>query len=78
MEEGIAAGACGWSAQVSGVNSAQRDYDGTPMVTDLMTDEEILTFGRLLRELDQGFIQLTYSKRGGDGSQLEDDTIQII
>ena len=54
VEEGIAASGCSWSAQVSGANSAQRDCDGTPMITDLMTDEEILTFGRLLAELDQG------------------------
>ena len=78
VEEGIAAGGCGWSAQVSGANSAQRDYDGTPMITDMMTDEEILTFGRLLAELDQGVIQLTYSKTGGDGSRLEMPTLDFF
>ena len=77
VEEGIAAGACGWSAQVSGQNSGQRDYDGTPMVTDLMTDEEILTFGRLLGELDQGFIQLTYSQSGDDGRRLQDEQLRL-
>ncbi len=77
VEEGIAAGACGWSAQVSGQNSGQRDYDGTPMVTDLMSEEEILTFGRLLAELDQGFIQLTYNKTGDDGSRLSEPTLEF-
>ena len=63
VEEGIAAGGCGWSAQVFGANSAQRDFDGTPMATDLMTDEELLAFGRVLANLDQGLIELSYSKR---------------
>ena len=66
VEEGIEAGACGWSAQVDGENSGQRDYDGTPMITDLMTDEEILAFGRVLAKLDEGFIELTYSKNRND------------
>ena len=50
VHEGMDAGACGWSAQVFGPNSAQRDYDGTPMITDLMTHEEILTFAQVLGE----------------------------
>ena len=63
VEEGMAAGGCGWSAQVAGATSAQRDFDGTPMITDLMTDEEILAFGRVLANLDEGFIELSYNKR---------------
>ena len=73
VEEGIAAGACGWSAQVMGPNSGQRDYDGTPMITDLMTNEEILTFGRLLGKLDQGMIQLTYARIGDDGGRAMEE-----
>lgn len=61
VHEGMDAGACGWSAQVSGPTSVQRDYDGTPMITDLMTDEEILTFAKVLGERDEGFIELTYA-----------------
>ena len=68
LREGMEAGACGWSSQVSGENSAQRDYDGTPMITDLMTDHEILAFGRVLHELDQGFIELNYSRRDDLGN----------
>ena len=77
VKEGMAAGACGWSAQVLGPNSGQRDYDGTPMVTDLMTEEEILTFGRVLAELDQGFIQLTYGNTGEDGYKAMDPKLQV-
>ena len=32
IHEAMDHGACGWSAQVLGVNSVQRDYDGTPMI----------------------------------------------
>ena len=77
LEEGMAAGACGWSAQVSGENSGQRDYDGTPMITDLMTDEEILAFGRVLAKLDRGFIQITYAKRGDDGSRYDEHQLWL-
>ena len=37
IHEAMDAGACGWSAQVLGPKSIQRDYDGTPMVTDLLS-----------------------------------------
>ena len=77
VKEGMAAGACGWSAQVLGPNSGQRDYDGTPMVTDLMTEEEILTFGRVLAELDDGFIQLTYGNAGEDGYRAMDPKLRV-
>ncbi len=60
VHEGMDAGACGWSAQVSGPDSNQRDYDGTPMITDMMSREEILAFAQVLGERDEGYIELTY------------------
>ena len=72
INEGMDAGGCGWSSQVLGPLSLQRDYDGTPMITDLMSDEELLTFGRVLAERDQGFIELTYRQTGEEGQLLED------
>ena len=60
LDEGIQAGGCGWSAQVNGADSIQRDYDGTPMITDLMTDDELLAFGRVLGDRDEGCIELSY------------------
>ena len=60
LHDAMDAGACGWSAQVLGEGSDQRDFDGKPMVTDLMTDEEILTFARVLGERDEGYMQLVY------------------
>ena len=64
--EGMDAGACGWSAQVLGEGSDQRDFDGAPMITDLMTQEEMLAFARVLGERDEGYIQLTYAQPGKD------------
>ena len=67
LNQGMDAGACGWSAQVLGEGSDQRDFDGKAMITDLMTYEEILTFARALGERDEGYIQLTYHEQGPDG-----------
>ena len=36
----------------------QRDYDGTPMVTDMMADETSLALARVLRQRNEGFIQM--------------------
>src|SRR5207302_788658 len=40
-----------------GEGSNQRDYDGTPMVTDIMTEEELLAFAAVLRKVGRGFVQ---------------------
>ena len=43
--EAMDAGGCGWSSQITGDRgNVQRDYDGTPMVTDEMTEREIVAF----------------------------------
>ena len=59
LHEAMDAGACGWSTQRLGENSVQADYDGTPMVTDIMSDNECLALGEVLAERDEGFIQIT-------------------
>jgi N-acyl-D-aspartate/D-glutamate deacylase len=61
LHEGMDAGLCGFSIQRLGENSVQADYDGTPMVTDTMADEDILCLGEVLAERDEGFIQITQS-----------------
>ena len=78
LSEGMDAGACGWSAQVDGPFSAQRDYDGTPMITDLMAKEEILTFARVLGERDEGFIELAYHETDESGHFLEQQTWELF
>jgi N-acyl-D-amino-acid deacylase len=52
------AGACGFSAQLSGREGVQRDYDGTPMITDTMARDDLMLFARVLRERGEGFIQI--------------------
>ena len=59
LNEGMDAGLSGFSIQRLGPDSTQADYDGSPMVTDLMCDEDILNLARVLRERDEGFIQIT-------------------
>ena len=78
VHEGMDAGACGWSAQVLGKTSVQRDYDGSPMITDLMTEEEILTFAKILADRDEGFIELTYEETAEEGRPLEEATMNFF
>jgi N-acyl-D-aspartate/D-glutamate deacylase len=60
LVEGMAAGGCGFSAQVSGeVGNVQLDFDGTPMVTDCMTEPEVIAFARAMGSLGRGTAQLT-------------------
>ncbi len=65
LHEAMDAGACGFSLQRLGPNSLQADHDGTPMPTDCMADEDVLVLADVLRERDEGFIQITQAA-GGD------------
>ena len=49
----------GFSIQRLGRNSTQADFDGSPMVTDTMVDDDILCLAEVLAERDEGFIQIT-------------------
>jgi len=59
LQEGMDAGLCGFSIQRLGPDSTQADYDGSPMVTDTMGDEDILNLAEVLRQRGDGFIQIT-------------------
>ncbi len=59
LHEGMDAGLCGFSVQRLGPNSVQADFDGSPMVTDTMCDEDILCLAEVLAERDEGCIQMT-------------------
>ena len=54
LHEGMDAGLCGFSIQRLGPNSVQADFDGTPMVTDTMCDEDILALAEVLRRARRG------------------------
>jgi N-acyl-D-amino-acid deacylase len=60
LHQGMDAGLCGFSIQRMGKNSTQSDYDGTPMVTDTMCDEDLLNLCEVLAERDEGFIEITH------------------
>jgi N-acyl-D-aspartate/D-glutamate deacylase len=78
INEGMDAGGCGWSAQVNGPQSVQRDYDGTPMITDLMTEEEMLAFARVLSERDEGSIELAYRGADEGGMFLKESSMSMF
>src|SRR5229473_2646986 len=59
LREGMDAGLCGFSIQRLGRNSTQADFDGSPMVTDTMCDEDILNLARVLAKRDEGFMEVT-------------------
>ena len=62
VHEAMDAGGCGWSAQrlpPTGPAAVQRDWDGTPMPTDMMNDETALVLARVLAERNEGVVQMT-------------------
>ncbi len=61
LNEAMDAGACGWSAQrmlPTGPAAVQRDFDGSPMPTDVMHDETCREFAKVLRRRNEGFMQM--------------------
>lgn len=60
LVEAMEIGGCGLSAQIAGeIGNVQLDHDGTPMVTDMMTEREVRAFSRALGGLGRGVAQLT-------------------
>jgi N-acyl-D-amino-acid deacylase len=68
LHEGMDAGLCGFSIQRLGPDSVQADYDGSPMVTDTMCDEDIFNLARVLHERDEGFMEITQATDPADNS----------
>ena len=58
LSEALDAGGCGISAQRLGPKTVQRDYDGTAMITDTMSPDDLLAFAGVLRDKGRGIIQL--------------------
>lgn len=74
--EAVDAGAAGWSAQrlvPESRVSVQRDYDGTPMITDILPDEFYLTMAKAMAEKGDGCIQFTQSGASENSFGLDDD-----
>ena len=72
MYEALDHGACGFSYQRCGVPSVQPDYDGTPMITDMLPDAEIIEFGAALGEYGRGFIEMF------DAAPSDHDTVEAF
>lgn len=71
LRDAMNAGGIGWSAQVlppDGPAPVQRDYDGGPMVTDVMHIETAEALAEVLVERNDGSIQLTVGL--GDDSPI--------
>ncbi|MBM4255551.1 MAG: amidohydrolase family protein [Deltaproteobacteria bacterium] len=76
FKEAMKCGAAGWSAQrlvPEGRVSVQRDYDGTPMITDILPDEFYLTMAKAMAETGDGCIQFTQSGASESSFGIEDD-----
>ncbi len=61
FNEALDAGGCGWSAQrmlPEGPAAVQRDFDGTPMPTDVMHDDTCRELAKVLRRRNEGFMQM--------------------
>src|SRR5215831_13327513 len=74
--EAVDAGAAGWSAQrlvPESRVSVQRDYDGTPMITDILPDDFYLELGKSLGEKNDGCIQFTQSGATKSTFGIDDD-----
>jgi N-acyl-D-aspartate/D-glutamate deacylase len=75
-KEAVKAGAAGWSAQrlvPEGRVSVQRDYDGTPMITDILPDEFYFDMAQAMNEVGDGCIQFTQSGAAESSFGVEDD-----
>ncbi len=72
LDEAMTAGGCGFSAQLGGADSVQRDYDGTPMITDMMSHDDLLAFAEVLGKHGRGFIQIA-----GGGFKLHEKLAEV-
>jgi N-acyl-D-amino-acid deacylase len=81
FEESLNAGGCGWSAQrlmPTGPAAVQLDYDGTPMVTDVMHDETCERLAAVLGRRNEGFMQMTISSGSFDRDRAHMEKLSEI
>ncbi len=68
LREAMQAGAAGWSAQRMEEGSGadqQKDFDGSPMVSDVMHKETCYQLAQEIGAFSRGFIELTAACKGG-------------
>jgi len=71
INEAMDHGACGISYQRCGAPSVQPDWDGSPMITDLLPDSELIELSRVLAERGEGFIEM-FDAAPSDHATVED------
>ena len=64
LNEAMDCGMMGFGVQRLGEHSLQADFDGTPMPTDMMSDEDLLELGRVLAERGEGFVEMINAQHG--------------
>ncbi|MFC3231434.1 amidohydrolase family protein [Marinibaculum pumilum] len=72
FNEALDAGGCGWSAQrmlPDGPAAVQRDFDGSPMPTDVMHDDTCRELAKVLRARNEGFMQMLMISGDNDRDQ---------
>jgi N-acyl-D-amino-acid deacylase len=76
LHEAMDAGAMGWSSQrlvPESRVSVQRDFDGTPMITDILPDDFYVEMAKYLGERNDGVIQFTQSGASKSTFGIDDD-----
>jgi N-acyl-D-amino-acid deacylase len=76
LHEAMDAGAMGWSSQrlvPESRVSVQRDFDGTPMITDILPDDFYIEMAKYLGERNDGCIQFTQSGASKSTFGIDDD-----
>ena len=58
IHQAMDAGACGIGLSYLGTGNSHTDFDGTPMPTDTMDIDDVRELASVLRERDEGFIQV--------------------
>jgi N-acyl-D-aspartate/D-glutamate deacylase len=75
LREAIAAGALGWSTSFGPQHVG---YRGRPLACRLASREELVAYGRVLRELGRGAIELNLSDQPGVVSDLDYERIELL
>ena len=73
LDEGMDAGLCGFSIQRLGPDSTQADFDGSPMVTDTMCDEDILNLARAAKSRRRVYPDYSGHRPDAEGSGVRGD-----
>jgi N-acyl-D-amino-acid deacylase len=81
LNEAMDAGMMGFGVQRLGAHSVQADFDGTPMPTDVMPDEDLLALASVLGDRGEGFIEIINATDGNplkNGSEKDKRFIEKL